>query len=290
VERFDLVLASTAPTTSPAAGTLPTTSTVGSNTLISVRAAREGLCLAGELAQELGSLPAKQQVDAFGQRFRCVALDLPWHGQSAPAPDHSAYSLPGHAAVLAAFTEAAGTADAVIVGWSLGGHVALEAAPSMLAAAGYVVFGAPRVSPAAPTGHAFLPNPVINVGFTAAVGPEQARAFAASFTAPGSALSLDEFTADILRTDGAARAGLFASLRGGRFADEVAIVAALQRPLVILHGQDEQLVNLGYLQELTISGLWRGGVQLVAGAGHAPHQETPGKFTELLTQFITDLG
>jgi pimeloyl-ACP methyl ester carboxylesterase len=121
---------------------------------------------------------------AFGQRFRCVALDLPGHGRSAPAPDHPAYSLPGYAAVLAAFAEATGTADAVIVGWSLGGHVALEAAPSLPAAAGYVIFGAPPVSPAAPPGDAFLPNPVRNVGFTAAVGPEQARAFAASFTAP----------------------------------------------------------------------------------------------------------
>jgi pimeloyl-ACP methyl ester carboxylesterase len=227
---------------------------------------------------------------AFGQRFRCVALDLPGHGQSAPAPDHSAYSLPGYAAVLAAFTEATGTADAVIVGWSLGGHVALEAAPTMPAAAGYVIFGAPPVSPTAPTGDAFLPNPVRNVGFTAAVSPEQARAFAASCTAPGSVLSLDEFTADILRTDGAVRAGVFASIREGRFADEVAIAAALQRPLAVLHGQDEQLVNLGYLQQLTIPSLWRGGVQLIAGAGHAPHQETPGKFTELLNQFITDLG
>jgi pimeloyl-ACP methyl ester carboxylesterase len=114
---------------------------------------------------------------AFGHRFRCVAPDLPGHGHSAPAPDPSAYSLPGHAAVLAAFTEATGTADAVIVGWSLGGHVALEAAPSLPAAAGYVIFGAPPVSPTAPAGDAFLPNPVRNVAFSATVSPEQARAF-----------------------------------------------------------------------------------------------------------------
>jgi pimeloyl-ACP methyl ester carboxylesterase len=88
----------------------------------------------------------------------------------------------------------------------------------------------------------------------------------------------------------ARRAGLSASLREGRFADEVAIAAALPRPLAILHGQEEQLVSLDYLQRLAIPGLWRGGVQLIAGAGHAPHQETPGKFTELLTQFLADLG
>jgi pimeloyl-ACP methyl ester carboxylesterase len=67
----------------------------------------------------------------FGQRFRCLAFDLPGHGSSAPARNREDYSLPGYAAVLAGFAAATQTADAVIVGWSLGGHVALEAAPAM---------------------------------------------------------------------------------------------------------------------------------------------------------------
>jgi pimeloyl-ACP methyl ester carboxylesterase len=226
----------------------------------------------------------------FGRRFRCLAFDLPGHGQSAPAADHSAYSLPGYAAVLAAFTQACGAADAVIVGWSLGGHIALEAAPAMPAAAGYVIFGTPPVASAVQMADAFLPNPALNVGFTSDVSPELARAYAASFTTPGSALPLDEFTADILRTDGAARAALFASVGEGRFTDELAIVAALERPLAILQGDGEQLVNLGYLQQLSIPSLWRSRVQLIAGAGHAAHQEAPATFTELLDQFLADLS
>ena len=42
----------------------------------------------------------------FGRRFRCLALDLPGHGESAPAADHALYSLPGYAAVLAGFAGA----------------------------------------------------------------------------------------------------------------------------------------------------------------------------------------
>jgi pimeloyl-ACP methyl ester carboxylesterase len=226
----------------------------------------------------------------FGRRFRCLAFDLPGHGQSAAAADRSAYSLPGYAAVLAGFAQACGAADAVIVGWSLGGHIALEAAPAMPAAAGYVIFGAPPVASAAQMADAFLPNPAMNVGFTAEVSPELARDFAASFTAPGAVLPLDEFTADILHTDGAAREALFASVGEGRFTDEVSIAAALGRPLAILQGEGEQLVNLGYLQQLSIPSLWRGRVQLIPGAGHAPHQETVAAFTDLLDQFLADLG
>jgi pimeloyl-ACP methyl ester carboxylesterase len=226
----------------------------------------------------------------FGRRFRCLAFDLPGHGQSAAAADPSAYSLPGYATVLAGFTQACRAAGAVIVGWSLGGHIALEAVPAMPAAAGYVIFGTPPVASAAQMSDAFLPNPAMNIGFTASVGPEQARAYAASFTTPGSALPLDEFTADILRTDGAARAALFASVGEGRFTDELAIVAELASPLAILHGEGEQLVNLDYLQQLNIPGLWRSHVQLIAGAGHAAHQEAPARFTELLDQFLADLS
>jgi pimeloyl-ACP methyl ester carboxylesterase len=121
----------------------------------------------------------------FGQRYRCLALDLPGHGRSAPASDHTAYSLPGYAAALTGFCRAAGAADAVIVGWSLGGHIAIEAAPHLPDAAGFLVYGTPPVATAAQMPEAFLPNPVLNVGFTAEVSRDDAEAYAFSFVAPG---------------------------------------------------------------------------------------------------------
>jgi len=226
---------------------------------------------------------------AFGRRFRCLALDLPGHGHSARAADNAQYSLPGYAAILAGFAESLDAADAVVVGWSLGGHIALEAAPAMPAVPGFVIFGTPPVRSAEQLSQGFLPIPATGVGFTDAVSEDAARSFAACFTAPGSTLPLDEFTADILATDGAARASMFASVRDGRFADQLAIIASLRQPLAILHGEGEQLANLDYIRGLNIPSLWRGEVQLIAGAGHAPHQETPAQFADLLEQFIAEL-
>ena len=226
----------------------------------------------------------------FGERFRCLAFDLPGHGHSKPAADADDYSLPGYAANLAGFMAATGAEDAVVVGWSLGGHIVLEAASLLPNAAGFVIFGTPPVGSPAQLAEAFLPNPAVNVGFSADVDAEAARSYAASFVAPGSTLPLAEFIADILATDGAARAGLAASLGTGRFADEVAVVAGLTQPLGVLHGAGEQLVNLDYLRGVAMPTLWQGEVRVLPGVGHAPQEEAPEEFAAVLAEFIASLA
>jgi pimeloyl-ACP methyl ester carboxylesterase len=225
-----------------------------------------------------------------GRRFRCLALDLPGHGQSAPARDHADYSLPGYAAVLTGFAQELGVPDAVVVGWSMGGQIAMEAAPMLSDARGFVIFGAPPVASPAQMAEAFLPNPAIGALFAEHVSESEAMLAAESFTAPGSPLDTGEFVSDILATDGAARTGLQSSAWAARFADEITIVTELRQPLAILQGADEQLVSLGYLRKLDIPALWRGEVQVIQGVGHAPHQEAPQQFATLLTEFIGDLG
>jgi pimeloyl-ACP methyl ester carboxylesterase len=225
----------------------------------------------------------------FGQRFRCLALDLPGHGRSAPARDQADDSLPGYAAVLTGFARALRVMDAVVVGWSLGGQITLEAVPALPDAPGFIIFGSPPVTSAAQLSEAFLPNPAASAAFSAEVSVPAAEALARSFLAPGSHLDTSGLVADILATDGAARSGLTASVGEGRFADEIAIVAGLDRPLAIMHGADEQLINLDYLRQLTIPALWRGEVQVIPGAGHALQLEAPEQLAELLTDFLTDL-
>jgi pimeloyl-ACP methyl ester carboxylesterase len=227
---------------------------------------------------------------SFGGRFRCLALDLPGHGRSAPGRTPDVYSLPGYASLLAGFVRELDADDAVIVGWSLGGHIALEAAERLPEAAGFVLFGTPPVGGPADVGEAFLPNPAMGVGFTAEVDAEAAQSYAASFLAPGSTLPTEDLVADILATDGAARTGILAGIEAGTFADEIRVVAELTRPVAVLHGEGEQLISLDHVEGLTMPTLWRGAVQILPGVGHAPHLEAPKAFVEMLTRFIADLG
>ena len=100
----------------------------------------------------------------LGERFRLVAVDLPGHGASDDARDPSAYSLPGHARAVRAVVDALQLGGGVFVGWSLGGHVALEMAPELTDARGFMIFGTPPLAFRADMSKAFLPNPAM--GFT----------------------------------------------------------------------------------------------------------------------------
>ncbi|GAA1979740.1 alpha/beta fold hydrolase [Kitasatospora viridis] len=224
----------------------------------------------------------------FGERFRCLAFDLPGHGGSAPAPDAESYSLPGYAAVLRRFAEALGAEDALIVGHSLGGHIALEAAPALGRAAGFAVFGTPPMADLAAMPHAFLPNPLVEIGFTPNPTAAEASAYAAGQFAPGSEYPVAPLAADILATDPAARGGLGASLTTGGFADELAVAVALGPALAILHGEHDQLVSGAHLDSLALPELWRGGVQTIVGVGHSPQLERPEALAALLTAFAED--
>ncbi|MEW2504691.1 alpha/beta fold hydrolase [Amycolatopsis sp. CA-161197] len=226
----------------------------------------------------------------FGRRFRVLALDLPGHGESARAKDPATYSIPGYARVVADFAAAAGAGDAVLVGWSLGGHIALSASTRLPGVRGIVVHGTPPVSSPADLATAFLPNPAVATGFTGEVSREDAAEYARAQLALGSPLPLDAAVAHILATDPEARAGLGRSLQSAENADERAIVAGARVPVAILHGALEQLVNLEYLRTVTSPRLWRGEVQVLPGAGHTPQDETPDAYEAVLTAFLDDLA
>ena len=91
-----------------------------------------------------------------------------------------------------------------------------------------------------------------------------------------------------MRADGRARSGVNASIASGGYRDEAVVVRDLEAPLAVLHGADEQLVNGAYFATLTMPTLWRGAVQTIEGAGHAPQWETPQAFDALVGAFLEE--
>ena len=186
--------------------------------------------------------------------------------------------------------DAMGLAGACIVGWSLGGHLALELAPDLPRARGFVIFGTPPLPIPPVRKLAFLPHPAMRAGSAEALDRAEAEAYVAAFFCPGFSDVPPFFLEDALRADGRARSGVNASLASGRFRDEAVVVRDLTAPLAVLHGADEQLVNGAYFATLTMPTLWRGAVQTIEGAGHAPQWETPQAFDALVAAFLEETG
>jgi pimeloyl-ACP methyl ester carboxylesterase len=226
----------------------------------------------------------------FGDSHHVMALDLPGHGKSSTAANpETTYSLGGYAGIVVKVVRRLQLARPVVVGWSLGGHIALEATEHLPDAAGFFIYGTPPFGIPPAFDQAFLPNPNLPAAFSPTISEEQAGIVARALVRPG-ADGPPLFREAILNTDGRARALLGASLDAANYTDEVQIVANMRTPLAIVHGAQEQLVNLDYLQSLTMPSLWRGAIQIIADAGHSPHWEQPERFNALLAEFVAGLG
>ena len=230
----------------------------------------------------------KQLQGPLGAKYRLIAIDLPGHGASSPAPNpEQDYSGSGYSASVAAVARELGLKDAVVVGWSLGGHAVINAATTLPMAAGLMIFGTP---PIAKTPDGFSGFKTLSpTGFTPAPGDAEIEAYVRSAFAPDYVPVPSFVAADFRNTDGNARGYLGAGVQAGRFADEVEIVRDLKIPLAIVQGSDEQLVDLGYLQRLPAPTLWRGQVQVIEGAGHATQWEQPEAFDKILDEFASSL-
>lgn len=224
----------------------------------------------------------------LGARRRLVAIDLPGHGESDNAPDPAqVYSLPGFARVVAACAHELGMRGGALIGWSLGGHIALEASAQLPELTGLLIFGTPPLAYPPDMAAAFLPDPAMGVLFKEELTEEEIALRVAGMFAPGAELP-PLFFADVRRSDGRFRAALLASIGTVGFADEVQLTQGMRTPLAILHGERERVVSGDYIAALELPTLWRGAVQTIPGAGHTPQWETPEAFDALVEAFLAD--
>ena len=233
---------------------------------------------------------ARQLDGELGKRRRIVAFDWMGFGDSGRADDPEGYLLSGQARTLVAVAEELGFAEASFAGWSLGGHILLEAAPDLPKAKGFCIFGTPPIGFPPAMDEAFLPNPAMGLAFTPELSRNQAHDFVDTFFAPGFLDIADFFVEDVLKADGRARARVYASLDPALTRDEVKVCAELSQPLAILHGEWDRLINAAYFADLALPTLWRGSVQTVLGAGHAPQWEKHRTFDALIEAFAEDCG
>lgn len=222
--------------------------------------------------------------------FRLVAIDLPGHGRSDRfARPETGYTLPHVAAALARIFPHLGIERAVVYGWSLGGHIAIEMMarfPELFA--GAAISGAPPNEPGTlGTLRAFHLNPTSLLTAKPNLSFNEAARLARLFYGDDAG---SDHIATILATDPQARPRMMYSVLRGDGANQKQVVQTSPVPLAVFHGAMDRTVRAGYLTGLDYANLWDGKVHIIPHAGHAPFLAAPNTFNALLHRFATEAG
>lgn len=234
-----------------------------------------------------GAVFDRQWQGVLADNLRLISLDLPGHGSSANALDpERTYTLPGLASAVTEVLGSLGIDEAVLMGWSLGGHVAIEMIDLFPGLQGLIITGTP---PIRRNGFAegFLANPAKLPAAKRDLSTDEIEAFArAMFGEP-----VEPFLrAAIMRSDGKFRERLFAAAKAGAGIDQREAVERMTVPIAVINGSRDPLVNLAYVDSVAFGKLWGGKCHRLAGEGHAPFWHSAPAYDALVADFMADLS
>lgn len=226
----------------------------------------------------------------LGEIHRLIAFDLLGCGESDHARDPKrSYTIAGMAEALNEAMDALDIREAIVLGWSLGGHIALEMLhqrPEFYA--GLMLSGVPPLH----TGTwSALRGFQTRFDIARALRPDATPQTAERFLK----LCLgQEATSDMvdwfMDSDGQMRTMMCQSLMYGDGADQRNIAETCPVPLAVVNGSEDALVRVGYINGVNYGNLWEDRCHMIMGAGHSPFLTAPNVFNTLLHRFATDVA
>ncbi len=226
-----------------------------------------------------------------GKRYRLIAMDLPGHGGSEDArhPEIS-YNMTGYANCA---NELLGNLDisrAVVVGWSLGGHIGIDMIGRHTVVSALMISGTPPIGKQeGQLSAGFLPSEHMEFAGQEILTDEEADIYAHATC--GANAPFESFLFDaVKRTDGRARAMMLDAFASGQGADQRKIAETSRVPLAIVNGGGEPFVNNKFVKSVDYANLWEEQVHILDDIGHAPFWEAPDQFDPILERFLADVA
>lgn len=217
------------------------------------------------------------------KKFKLIAIDFPGHGKSGWSNQKEKdYNLFGLRDIVVDLIKQLKIKDFIFAGHSFGGHVAVECLPLLNNCRGIFIWGTTPTTLPLDTFQLFLPNPDMVLMFKQDLSEEELAKYGK--------LILNEEEKDFLieiikQADPQFRTFISQSLADGKLSDEVAILQSSEIPVAILYGVDDPLINLNYLNKLSLPNIWKNKILLFKNSGHSIQLDNPDKFNQTLFEF-----
>ncbi len=227
------------------------------------------------------------------KKYRIICIDLPGYGESdAPNNPEKVYSWPGYAESVKEVIRVLGLQNVIVIGWSLGGHVGLELTSLLPQLKGLLITGTPPIEVSADgfsKGFKIVDPKILECFGKGNLSLEEIELLARANGYDGSANK--QFIKDaIFQTDEGAKVIYPRSILNGVGQNEIEIVRNWPRPIAVIAGADEVLINNEYIiNEVPFANLWNEQVYLVQHSGHFVHMEQPQIFNEIVQKFARDV-
>jgi non-heme chloroperoxidase len=232
----------------------------------------------------------KYQVEHFSASRRCVAVDLPGHGAS-PLP--SRFSLAEAGEAVASLARSLGP-ETVLVGWSIGGMVALRAASILRNGLSGLVLvgGTPKFASSSEWPHGLDPSDVrgmdlrLRRDFVGTMETFFRGMFTEGEVTPG---EYRRIARDVVERGALPEVAVVRSALAALAEEDVReILSEIPAPVLLLHGGADT-VCLPAASAWMAERLPHARLELLEGLGHAPFLSRPELFNRLLETYLETL-
>jgi pimeloyl-ACP methyl ester carboxylesterase len=210
---------------------------------------------------------------------RVIAVDLPGHNNAATTelPTENLYDF--YKSELIQFINA--LEDSIIlIGNSLGGHLAVEIAPSINQLKGLVIMGTPPVKSPINFEEAFIPMEALNTFLQE--NPSGTAIKEAANVAVYNKTNAEAIVKDFNSCNPKIRALIAADIMGNKLSDEYTIFKTLPIKKYILKGMQDPTVNPNYLAQLQQECKTTCEIVEINQCGHYPSLEQPELFVQII--------
>ncbi|MBI9106982.1 MAG: alpha/beta hydrolase [Spirochaetales bacterium] len=208
-------------------------------------------------------------------RFPLVTFDFPGHGVSArPDQPEETYSMTGYAKFIELLLSELGISEVVLLGFSLGGHIAIEAAGNNIGSIvkGIFMIGSPPLEHLEDFSEAFLPLPEGASLFVETITRRQVEIIAANIS--DNEEEYPVFAAAIESSDPSTRKYLMQSIAAGGYHNEHEFLVKTKIPVMSVYGENDRMVNIAYLKDSRLEKLLMGRKKIISDSAHLPDWNT----------------